>query len=646
MHPIAIAVIVAVQCPDGSPPPCARPAQARPAAATIDRNRIAVLPFRVTTADSLLGEGLAELVATEFTGESGPRAVNMGTVLRAWRGAGGGLRAPLSQEGAIRLARDMGAGFYVEGSVVGLGSRLTINAAVVPVSGAGARRAAPVAGPADSLDLLVGRLTSTLLAAAGSERSAGRVRLTDSPAAMRWYLEGLAHWRRGGIESALNAFERAFQEDSTFARAALMRWTVGGWSARGAGSWSQTTWRLRQHLSSSDRKLLDGQLGPGYPAPRDLAQRRSDRERMAADLPESAEAQYFLGDYLYHSGSLFGPEALDQAREAFERSVALDPQGTVLQHLLELALITGDSALARRTWPAFDRTIPGSWDWGMAVGALIGDEALVAAQRRRAETPDDRLLVGYIIAEGMLPQPISDEIMQLNTRFSTPANPAQAVGSWDIALALNTGRPGRLRPAPGEPASAATTREWARATVLIADGDTAAGWSALRQLRTQPASTGAADLLCVSAFEPTSEEGGAATPPGIDARCQAIVTAVRAVRRRVADAGQLLAVADSLSRFTLGFGQHGFDRLQLALAWEAFGNPARALSAVRLRTYGGPPVFLEGPRLREEGRLALLAGDTVGARRAWSRYLRLRRAAEPSLVAQRDSVRAALAALR
>src|SRR4051812_34102612 len=79
------------QCPDGAPPPCrgAAPAAPRPVVLTPDTNRIVVLPFRITTADSLLGEGLAELLANEFMDR--PRAMHMGSVLRAWRRAGGGL---------------------------------------------------------------------------------------------------------------------------------------------------------------------------------------------------------------------------------------------------------------------------------------------------------------------------------------------------------------------------------------------------------------------------------------------------------------------------------------------------------------------------------------------------------------------------
>ena len=149
---------LAAQCPDGTPPPCGgrRPARpAAPAGPTIDPKRIVVLPFRVTTADTMLGEGVAELLSSEFTGGSGPRAVHMGTVLRAWRGAGGRAGAPLPPDDAVRVGRTMGAGVVVDGSVVGLGQRLTLSASILTVPDGRTRRATPVSGSADSLDVLL-----------------------------------------------------------------------------------------------------------------------------------------------------------------------------------------------------------------------------------------------------------------------------------------------------------------------------------------------------------------------------------------------------------------------------------------------------------------------------------------------------------
>jgi hypothetical protein len=49
--------------------------------------------------------------------------------------------------------------------------------------------------------------------------------------------------------------------------------------------------------------------------------------------------------------------------------------------------------------------------------------------------------------------------------------------------------------------------------------------------------------------------------------------------------------------------------------------------------------------LREEGRLAALTGDTVGAVRAYRHYLALRTNPEPEVKSEVDSVRAELARL-
>jgi hypothetical protein len=49
--------------------------------------------------------------------------------------------------------------------------------------------------------------------------------------------------------------------------------------------------------------------------------------------------------------------------------------------------------------------------------------------------------------------------------------------------------------------------------------------------------------------------------------------------------------------------------------------------------------------LRQEGRLAVLVGDTAAAVKAYEKYLNLRADPEPPLIPQRDSVRAELADL-
>jgi hypothetical protein len=112
------------------------------------------------------------------------------------------------------------------------------------------------------------------------------------------------------------------------------------------------------------------------------------------------------------------------------------------------------------------------------------------------------------------------------------------------------------------------------------------------------------------------------------------------------NAATLLARADSALRsHNEGTRPMALGNLLVAGLWEATGDVPRALAAVRRRTYGlGYPPFLT-TMLREEGRLADLAGDHAGAVEAYTRYLALRADPEVSVQPQVERVRAELARL-
>lgn len=76
-----------------------------------------------------------------------------------------------------------------------------------------------------------------------------------------------------------------------------------------------------------------------------------------------------------------------------------------------------------------------------------------------------------------------------------------------------------------------------------------------------------------------------------------------------------------------------------ARLFEEAGDPARALAVIRRRAWWN--AFLS-TQLREEGRLAELAGDHTGAIHAYRHFLALRADAEPSLRPDLERVRAAL----
>ena len=68
------------------------------------------------------------------------------------------------------------------------------------------------------------------------------------------------------------------------------------------------------------------------------------------------------------------------------------------------------------------------------------------------------------------------------------------------------------------------------------------------------------------------------------------------------------------------------------------GETSAALAASRWREhFTGDPVFLS-TQLRIEGDLALAAGDTAGARKAWGRYLALRPAPDAGAAGAATSV--------
>ncbi len=643
------------QCPDGTPPPCAAAARPRPAGAVaIDPHRIAVLPFRVSAADTLLGEGMAELLATEFTGEGGPRAVDMGTALRAWRRAGGGLRSPLSQGVALRVARELGAGLLVQGSVVGLASRLTVAASVLAVPGGTERgRVLPVAGPSDSLEAILRRVTAALLVAAGGEAPRARGGgLSESPQALRAYLEGLALFRRSRTADAARAFERALAEDSLFARAAFMRFAAGGWTVPpSTAGWAGRTWRLRERLSAQDRVLLEADVGARYPEPRRRGEALAERRRAVELLPESPEAWYLLGDHLYHAGATYGlTDQLEQARRAFERSVALDSQATVLYHLLEIAAYTGDTTLFRAALPGYERIMgDDAWGWSWMLAVHTGDAAARAGLRRRAAawrlTPDHTVFAYSPLFNAVylrLPADAYDEMQRLLGRRV----PADSVARWAPVATITAGRS-----TGGTAAFAGALVSWDPAVVaLFADGDTAAGAAHVRALRKAAPATEAEQRLrdrCTLALWDVTHGVPVAADSLLEhghRNCHEIVMLLEARRAGTPDWGERLAPAESIIRGR-NVQYAGFENLVLARLWEARGDLTRARAALRARPYGYGNVITEAPAAREEGRLALLAGDTAAAIGAYRRYLDMRLDPRPALVPQRDSVRAALAAL-
>ena len=668
-----------VQCPDGSPPPCAAAPRGAVTAPAIDRNRIAILPFRVSSADSMLGEGVADLLATEFTGEGAPRAAHQGSVLRAWRRAGGGLREPLGQDQALRVARDLGAGQLIDGSLVGLGSRLTITASLMSVPGGTSRRVGPFTAPADSIESLVSRLAASLLAASGSQRTAeSRSRLTDSPAAMSAYLTGLSLYRRGRYDEAVEAFGRAIDIDTLFAAAAAQILLANGWLGLTTPSVDLNRvralgWASRDRLNARDRAIIVSAIGPRYPALTPVAEAIVARQTAVEQAPDNPEAWYMLADMYFHFGQHLGIDgAFARAEALFSRAIALDSSfAGPLAHLLELAIFRHDTTAARRYY--------GPWMAGEPTGLFAHTlrfhylaERGTAADRRAALalidslSPAELAFASARAQEFQLDPVYLNAAMRLRTRPRSRTADSAGMQPWIMVL-TNAGKRAEAARASDSLDRLGTEMNISIITALYADGDSATGarWAAtLGSLVDGPEAAGGRtrrrqiESACtvgqwrarwgdtatvgrsLALLRSARIERDGSTPTAIAELCAAVIEAY--LRPEAVDR------LDSIMRTgpppTLRALPH--ENLALARLLAARGETRRALDAARRFT----PYLADGTAratsLKLEGDLAALVGDRAGAERAWRQYLFMRANPDPALIPQRDSVRAALGRLQ
>ena len=662
MNPLLLAL--ALQCPDGAPPPC-RAVPVR--AATPDSHVIAVLPFRVTGADTTLSEGVAELLALEYTGEGVQRAADMGSVLRAWRAAGGGSRTPVDLTAARRLATRVGAGHFVSGSIVATGRQLTLSAQVVATgSGAVRLRAGPVRGQADSLPDLLRTLAAQLITT-----SAGvRPDLAGVPVdALRAFMAGRAHYRRSEWADAGRAFDRALELDSTFAYAALGRLLNDGWStglsATDVGRVRRLAWAYRERLDPVNRALVMASIGAHYPRFPLVIEAIEAKVAVTRLAPENADAWMLLGDEYAHRGALVQPDALERARDAFERALALDPGlSEAAVHLSTLGLLTGDLALTRRSSALALRLAPASpwlptWKLDLAIAEGRGDRVADSLVRVIRETPTAfvGLLHLYQTAIEYADTALIAASIEERERRSSSAAERRGSASIRVRWLMNRGRPAEaeqvLRAVPS-----ADARNLRIVHFLFSAGDSAAAALALRET---PA---AGDYLASQAeqclqgqwFARLGDAEGvmrraaalrASAVDGVDvaAWCAPLLEAQGAVLLRQADARRLAASADSLIALGMPSVQ-GWEGLALARLWSQLGDDAATLRALRRVEWFGGGRTGSGAhlaeRLRLEGQLCSRTGDAAGARLAYRRYLLLRASPEPALVPQRDSVVAEL----
>ena len=626
----------------------------------LDANVVAVLPFRVAGADQsvqYLRQGMVDLLQAKLTGEGGPRAADTRSVLAAVRDAGGSETDDLPGDAVTRVARKIGAGRVLQGSIVGPPDHLVISATLVAMPSGRTVAQTTVDGPKDSLFVLVDRLTAQLLAlGAGARTNQLSALTTTNLDALRAYLDGVTAFRRAAFDKSTPLLERAVQLDSTFALALSALIESDGWH-HAAGDMNRVrrlAWQYRDRLNPQDQAFLTLRLGSLYPRQTPSQVQIADAEKAAQSMPESAEAWFWLGDGLFHGGRLADiPDPEARARQAFERAFELDSlHGGTITHLARLSFVIGDTA-AQRIWAGREFALDSSgkhvpavqWDLLQSSGDAAGIRAFLAELNSQPITvprailfqnPRDSVTIAH-----------QAELLDAVHRLATTraARNDMAFSRWFYLL--NWGRPAEaaqwldtlrtINPGAatlqsvlgavwygGDPPDTSTLADNVGAANVLrfAQGDLSAGTAVLKEAK---------------------ERAATDTLQGFWYRWAPVVEAWVAVEQDSPEADRLLDVADSLWR-----GQEFFSAIasiQLARLYEKQGRTDRALRAVRRRFSPNgepePPGLAEAYRL--EGQYAAQLGDRADAIRAYRNYLRMRVDPEPSMIPQRDSVRAELA---
>lgn len=339
--------------------------------AEVDGNLIAIAPFDAIGPEARMWrEGMVDLLAANLDGAGSLRTVSTSAIVRVWPDSG---RA--DRTSALALAHKVRAGLAIYGTAVPAGpDSLRLRVSILDaVRDTRVGQEIEISGESARIDRLSDTLSIALLTALNQARGVGATKRpslgSSSLPAVKSFLWGETHYRRGSWDSAAVHYRQALAADSQYASA---MWRLGnalGWRL-GAD--------LRPDVESYQLLLRAGTLNHGL-APREsvlvaadslfaslmLTQREgpsTERYRRAVRLTglmEQASARfgddpeifYKLGDVRFHFTRELAPSLprAANARHAFEQAVYLDSTyAAAYPHLIELTAAAQDVEAMRR----------------------------------------------------------------------------------------------------------------------------------------------------------------------------------------------------------------------------------------------------------------------------------------------------------
>ncbi len=381
------------------------------AGADIAATGIAVVPFSISGGQDLelWREGMVDLLSTNLDGMGGFRTIDSRTVLARWSERVADDVAP-DLRTALEVAAETGARYGLVGALVGNPAGIRLSAELYDLSTGDKVVQVSEDGSAEEVleltSALSVALTRELLGATG-QGTVQDVRLgaltTTSLPALRTYLEAEATFRAGDFAGAVAGYENAVELDSLFALAWFRLSMAYGWlddigSEAGAHAGEQAV-ALMDRLPGRDRVLVQAaeaaRLGDA-----DFYGEIRDAVRL---YPDDPDIWFELGEYIYHTGVEVGVASLDEAMEAFDRAVELDPGfGPYGVHPLELTIAAGNRADAEARLARYREGSEDSrniLEAELALPLLLGDEAEQAQAIERSLGVDmgilNRIRVAY-----------------------------------------------------------------------------------------------------------------------------------------------------------------------------------------------------------------------------------------------------------
>jgi serine/threonine-protein kinase len=447
---------------------------------------VAVFPFEVSGNQGALaawGDGIGLLLYPDLEAIDGLRAVDATSLARGWLALEASDERRPTRDGALELARRLGARYAVLGSAVGTESALRLTAQVYDTRTGDSRGSVTVDGAADSLsladDLAQALLTQGLLPAKSVPPGLPGV-ITHSFPAFEAYLEGEREYRGARYQSAGAHFARAAELDTTFARAVYRAWVSYDYAGDSARfEYARRADAMVDRLTPRDSTLLFG-------FPRDVSSAAIPRlQRYVSRYPEDPEGYIRLADAIYHLGgrALVDPDEYRRAWATGFRLGGVYEEGR--QHLLEDAFVRRDTATIRSLLdlPVQEGAEPGRCleTFRALFQATWGGAGKREPATRELATLPDSLLPCSLPATAVSAAGVD------RTRIILHDRPRAAVHSWMFALRLMRGEIGEATALVERAAEEPKYEDWsARSAVVLsllgfADppvGDAGAAWLA------------------------------------------------------------------------------------------------------------------------------------------------------------------------